>query len=109
MDKKLKITLKKALDRLLQKTLEEHYRHTVRSTLQDNIKSPKDFLLGIIVGDMMEGLGFCTFGAYKRYPKTKEFNELLKIIQTRSEEIKTRITQILNQQSPHITSISTIS
>ena len=97
MEKKLKAALAEALDKLLNKTLEEYYNHTVRNAILKKVKSPNDFLLGVIIGDMMEGLGFCTFGAYKRYPKKAEFDELLQIINTRSGEIQKKITQILRQ------------
>jgi len=97
MEKKLRETLNKALDTLLKRTLEEHYHHTRKSKFLSHVKSPRDFLLGVIIGDMFEGLGFCTYGAYERYPKDREFNESLKIIQERSGEIRERIEQILRQ------------
>ncbi len=95
MEKKLKVALTEALDRLLQKTLEEYYNYAIKSAFLKQVKSPKDFLLGVIVGDMMEGLGFCTFGAYKRYPKKGEFDELLQIINMRSDKIRNEIARIL--------------
>lgn len=98
MEKKLKETLTKALDKLLQKTLEDYYNHSVRNGFLKNVKSPNDFLLGVIVGDMMEGLGFCTFGIYKRYPKKGEFDELLKMIHVRSDEIRKKTLKMLQEQ-----------
>ena len=95
MEKKLKDALTEALDKVLHKTLKEYYDHATRNAFLKQVKSPKDFLLGVIVGDMMEGLGFCTFGAYKRYPKKGEFDELLQIINARSDKIRNEITKIL--------------
>ena len=97
MEKKLKETLNKALNKLLHKTLKEHYYHAKKARFLAHVKSPRDFLLGVIIGDMLEGLGFCTYGAYKRYPKVGEFDELLKLIQGRSGEIRERIEQILHR------------
>jgi len=97
MEKKLRETLERALDKLLQETLENtHYRLMKRKFLR-SVKSKGDFLLGVIVGDMFEGLGFCTYGVYKRYPKDDEFNELLKIIQGRSKEIREKTKTMLSK------------
>ena len=95
MEKKLKVALTEALDSLLHKTLEEYHDHALKSGFLKQVKSPKDFLLGLIVGDMMEGLGFCTFGAYKRYPKKGEFDELFHLINMRSDKIRDAIERIL--------------
>ena len=97
MEKKLRETLNKALDTLFERTLEKHYHQIKKSKILSHVKSPRDFLLGVIIGDMFEGLGFCTYGAYKRYPKDREFDELLKIIQERSGEIREKIKQVLHQ------------
>ncbi len=97
MEKKLEKTLEKALDRLLQSTLEETYYRLLNKKLLHLAKSKRDFLFGIIVGDMLEGLGFCIYGAYKRHPKDEEFKELFKIIQRRSKEIHERISLILSR------------
>jgi hypothetical protein len=95
MKKKLKETLEKALDKLLQGTLENTYYRQMDKKFLNLIKSKKDFLFGVIVGDMLEGLGFCTYGAYKRYPKDEEFKELFEIIKGRSKEIREKIKAIL--------------
>lgn len=95
MEKKLEKTLEKALDKLLQNTLENTYYRLLNKKLLHLIKSKRDFLFGVIVGDMLEGLGFCTYGAYKRHPKDEEFKELFKIIQRRSKEIQEKIRLIL--------------
>jgi len=58
------------------------------------VNSQRDFLFGLIVGDMLEGLGFCIYGAYKRSPNDKEFRELFKMIQERSKEIYEKIESI---------------
>jgi hypothetical protein len=93
MDPKLEETLRKALDKLLQYTLENLYLRVMNEELLSNVKSKKDFLFGVVVGDMLEGLGLCTYAAHKRYPKDQEFRELFKMIQERASEIqsKTRI------------------
>lgn len=97
MEKKLRETLERALDKLIQENLENtHYRLLKRKFLR-SVKSKGDFLLGVIVGDMFEGLGFCTYGAYKRHPKDDEFNELLKIIQGRGDKIRERIRSLLTE------------
>lgn len=95
MEKKLEKTLEKALDKLLQNTLENTYYRLLNKKLLHLVKSKRDFLFGVIVGDMLEGLGFCTYGAYKRHPKDEEFKELFKIIQRRSKEIQEKIRLIL--------------
>jgi hypothetical protein len=59
------------------------------------VKSKRDFLFGVMVGDLLEGLGFCTYGAYKRYPTDEEFKELFTLIQKRSKEAKEKIMTIL--------------
>jgi len=94
MEKKLEETLGKALDKLLQGTLETYYQLMNKKFL-NTIKSKRDFLFGIIVGDLLEGLGFCTCGAYERYPQDEEFNELFKLVQGRSKEIQEKIKLIL--------------
>lgn len=97
MEKKLEETLEKALDRLLKGTLEKTYYRLMDKKFLNPVKSKRDFLFGVVVGDMLEGLGFCTYGAYKRYPKDEEFKELLKRIQERSEEIREKIKAILSK------------
>ncbi len=97
MEKKLEETLRKALDKLLQSTLENRYYRLMDDTLLDLIKSKKDFLFGVIVGDMLEGLGFCTYGAYKRHPKDEEFKELYKLIHRRAQEIQGKIKTVLSK------------
>jgi len=97
MEKKLEETLRKALDKLLQSTLENRYYRLMDDTLLDLIKSKRDFLFGVVVGDMLEGLGFCTYGAYKRYPKDEEFKELYKLVHRRAQEIQGRIKIILSK------------
>ena len=97
MKKKLQDTLQKALDKLLQSTLEKRYYRLMDDTLLDIIESKGDFLFGVVVGDMLEGLGFCTYGAYKRYPKDKEFEELYKLIHGRAQEIQGKIETILSR------------
>lgn len=96
MEKKLEETLGKALDKLLQGTLETYYQLMNKNFL-NTIKSKRNFLFGIIIGDLLEGLGFCTYGAYKRYPNDEEFKDLLKMIQERSEEIRENIKSILSK------------
>ncbi len=95
MKKKLKATLEKALDKLLQNTLENTYYRSMDENLLNLVKSKKDFLFGVIVGDMLEGLGFCTYGVHRRCPKDREFKELFEMIQRRSEEIQGKIKAIL--------------
>lgn len=95
MEKKLEETLRKALDKLLQSTLENRYYRLMDDTLLDLTKSERDFLFGVVVGDMLEGLGFCTYGVHKRYPKDEEFRGLFKIIQSRAEEIREKVDSIL--------------
>lgn len=97
MEQKLEETLEKALDKLLQGTLENTYYRLMNKKILNLVKSKRDFLFGVIVGDMFEGLGFCTYGAYKRYPKDEEFKELFKMIQRRSEEIQEKIKTILSK------------
>ena len=80
MEKKLRATLEKGFDKLLKETLPSTYFRMMKARFLISVKSKKDFLHGVIVGDMLEGLGFCTYGAYKRYPKEEEFKELFKII-----------------------------
>jgi hypothetical protein len=95
MDKKLKETLSKALDRLLQHTLENTYLRVMDEALLDDVKSKENFLFGIIVGDMLEGLGFCMFAAHKRSPKDHEFRELFRMIHERAGEIDAKTRAIL--------------
>jgi hypothetical protein len=97
MEKKLEETLRKALDKLLQSTLENRYYRLMDDALLDLIKSKRDFLFGVVVGDMLEGLGFCTYGAYKRYPKDEEFKELYKLVHRRAQEIRGKIKIILSK------------
>ncbi|UCG36882.1 MAG: hypothetical protein JSV64_00980 [Candidatus Bathyarchaeota archaeon] len=98
MDKRLEKTLEKALDKLLQSTLEKRYFALMDERFLNLTKSKEDFLLGIVVGDMLEGLGFCTYGVHKRYPKDKEFRKLFRMIERRSDEIESRIETILSKQ-----------
>ncbi|UCE96096.1 MAG: hypothetical protein JSV51_00335 [Candidatus Bathyarchaeota archaeon] len=95
MEQKIQETLEKALDRLLQGTLENTYFRLMNKKFLSLSKSKRDFLLGVIVGDLLEGLGFCTYGAYKRFPKDEEFKELFKLVQGRSKEIREKIKIIL--------------
>jgi hypothetical protein len=97
MEKKLEATLRKALDKLLQSTLENRYYRLMDDTLLDLTKSKRDFLFGVVVGDMLEGLGFCTYGAYKRHPKDEEFKELYKLVHRRAQEIQGKIQIILSK------------
>ena len=96
MEKKLRATLEKALDKLLKETLPSTYFRLMKARFLISVKSKKDFLHGVIVGDMLEGLGFCTYGAYKRYPKEEEFKELFKIIQGNRKEILAEIDTLLH-------------
>ena len=98
MDRKLKETLRIALDRLLQGIFENTYCRVMEDELLGNVKSKRDFLFGVIVGDMLEGLGFCIYGAYKRYPKDEEFRELLEMIHERVGEIQEKTQVILSKQ-----------
>ncbi len=95
MEKELEETLEKALDKLLQGTLEKTYHRLMNKKLLDSVKSKRDFLFGIVVGDLLEGLGFCTYGAYKRYPKDEEFRGLFKLVMGRSKKIREKIRLIL--------------
>ena len=95
MKKKLKKTLQKALDSILQETLEKTYYRLMNEDLLNLISSTEDFLLGIIVGDLLEGLGFCTYGIYKRHPTDEEIKSLYHIVQERSDEIIDTIKLIL--------------
>ena len=95
MEKKLAKTLEKALDKILQGTLEHTYELMNKKFL-DLAKSRKDFLFGVVVGNMLEGLGFCTYGAHKRYPKDEEFKVFFKMIQRRSKEIGEKIESIIS-------------
>jgi hypothetical protein len=95
MEKKLEETLEKALDKLLQGTFENTYYRLMDKNFLSLVKSKRDFLFGVVVGDLLEGLGFCTYGAYKRYPKDEEFKELFKMIRGRSEEIREKVKEIL--------------
>ncbi|UCB61044.1 MAG: hypothetical protein JSW72_03030 [Candidatus Bathyarchaeota archaeon] len=95
MEKKLKETLDTALDRLLHGTLQNTYYEQMDKKFLGLVKSKRDFLFGVVVGDMLEGLGFCTFGAYKRHPRDEEFKELFKTIRGRSKEIQEKIKTIL--------------
>ncbi|TET57002.1 hypothetical protein E3J51_03825 [Candidatus Bathyarchaeota archaeon] len=94
MEKKLRETLNEALDRLLQVTLRKRYCRLMSREFLSLVNSQTDFLFGLVVGDMLEGLGFCTYGAHKRSPNDKEFRELFKIIQERSKEIYEKIESI---------------
>lgn len=95
MKKKLKKTLQKALDSILQENLEKTYYRLMNEDLLNLISSTEDFLLGIIVGDLLEGLGFCTYGIYKRHPTDEEIKSLYHIVQERSDEIRDKIKLIL--------------
>jgi len=95
MEKKLSKTLEKGLDKILQGTLEHTYELMNKKFL-DLAKSRKDFLFGVVVGNMLEGLGFCTYGTHKRYPKDEEFKDFFKIIQRRSKEIGEKIESIIS-------------
>jgi hypothetical protein len=95
MERKLEKALEKGLDRLLNGTLENTYYRLITKGLLDVVHSKRDFLLGVVVGDMAEGLGFCIWGAHKRYPKEKEFQSLFNMIQRRSSEIQEKIESIL--------------
>ena len=95
MEQKLKETLEEALDKLLEGTLENTYYRLMNKKFLNPVKSKRDFLFGVVVGDLLEGLGFCTYGAYKRYPKDEEFKDLLKIIHGKSKEIRETIRVIL--------------
>lgn len=95
MEKQLKETLEKAFDKLLQGTLENTYYRRMDLKFLSLVKSKRDFLFGVMVGDLLEGLGFCTYGAYKRYPNDEEFKELFEIIQNRSKETRATIKAIL--------------
>jgi len=97
MEKKLEETLRKALDKLLQSTLENRYYRLMDDTLLDLTKSKRDFLFGVVIGDMLEGLGFCTYGAYKRHPKDEEFEALYKLVHRRAQEIQGKIKIILSK------------
>ena len=99
MEKKLEGTLEKALDKLLRGTLETTYYRLMNPKFLELVKSKRDFLFGVIVGDMLEGLGFCTCGVYKRYPKDEEFKELFKMIQRRSKKIREHIKAILQSST----------
>ena len=97
MEKKLRATLEKALDKLLKENLPSTYFRMMKARFLISVKSKKDFLHGVIVGDMLEGLGFCTYGAYKRHPKDEEFKELYKLVHRRAQEIQGRIKIILSK------------
>jgi len=96
MEKKLETALRKALDQLLQNTLETRYYRLMDNSLLSLVKSKQDFLFGIVVGDMLEGLGFCTYGAYKRHPKDGEIKDLYKLVSRRAREIEGRTKTILS-------------
>ena len=95
MEKKLEKALEKGLYKILQGTLENSYRLMSEKFL-DLVESREDFLLGVVVGDMLEGLCFCTYGAFKRYPNDREFKELMNILETRSKEIGEKIKSIIS-------------
>ena len=95
MEKQLKQTLEKALEKLLQGTLEHAYYRRMDTKFLSQVKSKRDFLFGVMVGDLLEGLGFCTYGAYKRHPEDEEFKELFQLIQNRSKETRQTIKAIL--------------
>ncbi|MFP3985870.1 MAG: hypothetical protein ACLFU9_07930 [Candidatus Bathyarchaeia archaeon] len=98
MEKKIEKTLEKALDKLLQGTLEDTYYRLMDEDFLSLVKSKRDFLFGVIVGDLLEGLGFCTYGTHKRYPKDKEFKGLFRTIQEKSGEIERKLEAILSKQ-----------
>jgi hypothetical protein len=100
MEKKLRATLEKALDRIVKETLPATYFRMMKARFLISVKSKKDFLHGVIVGDMLEGLGFCTYGAFQRYPKEEEFKELFKIIQGNRKEILSEINALLSSRPP---------
>ena len=91
----MKETLEEALGKLLEGTLENTYYRLMSKKFLSPVKSKRDFLFGVVVGDLLEGLGFCMYGAYKRYPKDEEFKDLLKIIHGKSKEIRDTIRVIL--------------
>ena len=97
MEQKLEETLEKAMDKLLIETLENTYYRLMDKKLLSLVKSKRDFLFGVVVGDLLEGFGFCTYGAYKRYPKDEEFREVFKLVQGKSEEIREKIKSILSK------------
>ncbi len=97
MDDKLQAALEKALDKLLQNTLSNTYYRLMDEKFLSLVKSKRDFLFGIVTGDLLEGLGFCVYGAHKRYPKDEEFKEMFKMIHGRSKEIKEKIRSILSK------------
>jgi hypothetical protein len=97
MDKKLEKTLRAALDQLLQSTLENTYYRLMDDSLLSLVESKQDFLYGIVVGDMLEGLGFCTYGAYKRHPTDEEVRDLYKLVYGRAGEIEGRTRAILSK------------
>ena len=94
MEKKLEKALKKGLDKILQGTLENYYR-LMSEKLLDLVESREDFLLGVVVGDMLEGLCFCTYGSHKRYPTDEELKDFFKMIQRRSKEIQVTLNSLL--------------
>lgn len=97
MEKKLEEALEKGLDKLLKETLEKRYFRLMSETFLDLVESKRDFLLGIVVGDLLEGLGFCIWGAHKRHPKDREIAGLFNLIQRRSIDIDSRIESILTE------------
>lgn len=97
MEKKLEETLEKALTKLLQGTLEKTYYRLMNDKFLTLVKSKRDFLFGVIVGDLLEGLGFCTYGIHKRYPTDEEFKATYKLIQGQAKEIRERIKMILSK------------
>ena len=94
MEKKLEKALEKGLDKILQGTLENYYRLMSKKFL-DPVKSREDFLFGVVIGDMLEGLCFCTYGAHKRYPTDEELKDFFKMIQRRSKEIVGTVNSLL--------------
>ncbi|MCW3982345.1 MAG: hypothetical protein NWE81_04460 [Candidatus Bathyarchaeota archaeon] len=97
MERKLKATLAKALDKLLLDTLENTYYRLMNEKLLCFAESKEDFLYGIVVGDLLEGLGFCVYGVHKRFPKDKEVRDLFEMIEGRTEEIRARIVSMLSK------------
>jgi len=97
MEKKLKGALAKALDKLLLNTLENTYHRLMDEQFLGLVKSKEDFLFGLIVGDMLEGLGFCVYGTHKRYPKDREIKGLFEMIEGRAGEIRERIASLLSK------------
>lgn len=101
MEKRLEETLEKGLDKLLKQTLEKRYFKLMDKTFLDLVESKRDFLLGIVVGDVLEGLGFCIWGAHKRHPKDREIQGVFDLIHRRSIDILNKIESILDANVSH--------